>query len=63
MLLDEVMESFPEARAVRVEVAEANKRAVAFYMANGFVQVSRADNRGPAEFGVASLLLERPLIA
>ncbi|TPI30456.1 GNAT family N-acetyltransferase [Mesorhizobium sp. B3-1-9] len=63
MLLDEVMESFPEARAVRVEVAEANKRAVAFYMANGFVQVGRADNRGPAESGIASLLLERPLIA
>ena len=63
MLLDEVMESFPEARAVRVEVAEANKRAVAFYLANGFTQIDRADNRGPDQSGIASLILERSLIA
>lgn len=62
MLLDEVMESFPEARAVRVEVAEANERAIAFYVANGFVEIRRADNRGPDQSGIASLFLERSLI-
>ncbi|MER9653000.1 GNAT family N-acetyltransferase [Mesorhizobium sp. M0152] len=38
MLLDEIIESFPEARAVRLEVEERNTRAVAFYEANGFLR-------------------------
>ena len=37
MLLDEVIESFPEASAIRLEVEERNARAIAFYTANGFV--------------------------
>ena len=38
MLLDEVIESFPEARAIRLEVEEQNIRAIAFYEANGFLR-------------------------
>ncbi|WP_296745653.1 GNAT family N-acetyltransferase [Mesorhizobium sp.] len=38
MLLDEVIESFPEARTISLEVEEKNTKAVAFYEANGFVR-------------------------
>jgi len=38
MLLDEVIESFPEARAIRLEVEEQNIRAIAFNEANGFLR-------------------------
>lgn len=38
MLLDEIIESFPEARAIRLEVEQQNTRAVAFYEANGFTR-------------------------
>ena len=37
MLLDEVIESFPEGRAIRLEVESTNGRAVAFYEGQGFV--------------------------
>ena len=38
MLLDEIIESFPEADAIRLEVEARNTRAIAFYEANGFVR-------------------------
>ena len=36
MLLDEILNCFPEAETVRLEVEEANVRAIAFYEAYGF---------------------------
>ncbi|TPK82636.1 MULTISPECIES: GNAT family N-acetyltransferase [unclassified Mesorhizobium] len=63
MLLDEVIESFPEARAIRLQVAEQNRRAVAFYLGNGFVQIGRTDNHGSGQSGIAELILERSLSA
>ena len=40
MLLDEVIDSFPEASAISVEVEERNAKAVAFCEANGFVRTA-----------------------
>ncbi|TPN80920.1 GNAT family N-acetyltransferase [Mesorhizobium sp. CU2] len=60
MLLDEVIESFPEARRIRLEVEEKNTRAVAFYEANGFRSAgSTADCGGNS--GLPALVLEKRL--
>jgi ribosomal protein S18 acetylase RimI-like enzyme len=59
MLLDEVIESFPEAHAIRLEVEEKNTRAIAFYEANGFVRVSNDREQGRSETPV--LVYERAL--
>lgn len=40
MLLDEVIDSFPEARAIRAEVEAQNSKAIAFYEANGFARTA-----------------------
>ncbi|MEW6632842.1 MAG: GNAT family N-acetyltransferase [Pseudomonadota bacterium] len=45
MLLDEVIESFPEASTIRLEVEEKNTKAVAFYEANGFVRTEEVGVR------------------
>lgn len=57
MLLDEIIESFPEARAIRLEVEEQNIRAIAFYEANGFV---RSGDIGEHAAG-RTLIYRRPL--
>ncbi|MFD1983237.1 GNAT family N-acetyltransferase [Mesorhizobium newzealandense] len=59
MLLDEVIESFPEARAIRLEVEEQNTRAIAFYEANGFV---RSSDVGEQASGKPMLVYRRPLV-
>jgi ribosomal protein S18 acetylase RimI-like enzyme len=61
MLLDEVIASFPEAHVLRLEVEEKNAKAVAFYLANGFVQSSRTENCGRDESGIPALIFERRL--
>lgn len=43
MLLHEIEDSFFESELLRVEVDERNVRAVAFYLGQGLVEVSRAD--------------------
>jgi len=59
-LLDEVEASFPEANTLRVEVEEANKPAIAFYRAKGFVPAgSTADCGGGS--GLPALIFEKPL--
>jgi ribosomal protein S18 acetylase RimI-like enzyme len=60
MLLDEIIESFPEARAIRLEVEEQNKRAIAFYEANGFVRYGDAGEHTSAS-GEPTLVYRRPL--
>lgn len=58
LLLDEVIDSFPEARLIRLEVEPENDRAIAFYRACGFVE--QGSKPGPDGSGT-SLVMERPL--
>lgn len=55
LLLDEVESCFPEATKVRLEVEEANEKAVAFYLSQGFAKVGMA-TPGPAA------IYERPIV-
>jgi ribosomal protein S18 acetylase RimI-like enzyme len=59
MLLDEIIESFPDATLYRLEVEEANARAIGFYMSQGFVQSGRTANCGAGQSGIPALLFER----
>jgi ribosomal protein S18 acetylase RimI-like enzyme len=61
MLLDEILNCFPEAETVRLEVEEANARAIAFYEAYGFKQTGRTANCGGGQSGIPALVMERPL--
>ena len=61
MLLDEVLNSFPEAETARLEVEEANARAIAFYEAYGFTHAGRTENVGNTKSGIPALVMERPL--
>ncbi len=56
-LFNEIAGSFPQANRVRVEVEEANTRAVDFYVGFGFARVGTSDGG----MGLAALVLERPL--
>lgn len=60
MLLDEIIESFPEARAIRLEVEQQNARAVAFYEANGFVR-SGDGGKHIGVLGKPTLIYLKPL--
>lgn len=62
MLLDEVESSFPEAQRVRLEVEEANLKAHAFYLAQGFAKVGSTANCGKADSGIAATIFERPIV-
>ncbi|WP_274628953.1 GNAT family N-acetyltransferase [Arvimicrobium flavum] len=42
MLLEEVISSFPDARAIRLEVEPENERAIGFYESQGFASSSEA---------------------
>lgn len=57
LLLDEVIDSFPEAHLIRLEVEPENGRAVAFYKACGFVETGSVSSLGGSE----ALVMERPL--
>ena len=61
MLLDEILNCFPEAELVRLEVEEANARAIAFYEAYGFAHTGRTANVGHTNSGIPALVMERPL--
>ncbi|WP_457153305.1 N-acetyltransferase family protein [Mesorhizobium sp. P5_C1] len=61
MLLDEVIESFPEARAIRLEVEEQNIRAIAFYEANGFLRSADVGEHAGA-LGHPTLVYIRTLV-
>ena len=57
LLLDEVESCFPDAGTVRLDVVEANERAVLFYQAQGFAQVGEDERDGERH-----LILERPIV-
>ena len=59
MLLDEIIESFPDATLFRLEVEEANTRATGFYVSQGFVQSGRIANCGAEQSGIPALIFER----
>jgi ribosomal protein S18 acetylase RimI-like enzyme len=56
-LFSEIAGSFPQATRIRVEVEEANARALDFYIALGFARVGASDGG----LGLAAVVLERPL--
>jgi ribosomal protein S18 acetylase RimI-like enzyme len=60
-LLDEILDDFPDARAIRLEVEQANSRAIAFYKVYGFEQAGRTGNCGVAGSGIPALVFERAL--
>ena len=62
LLLDEIETAFPEAGKVRLEVEEANARAVAFYVAQGFSETGRTANCGAGDSGIPALVFERPIV-
>jgi len=59
MLLDEIVESFPDATLFRLEVEEANDRAIGFYRSQGFEQTGRTENCGAEQSGIPALIFER----
>jgi ribosomal protein S18 acetylase RimI-like enzyme len=61
MLLDEIEDSFPDARTLRLEVEAANVSALAFYRANGFVEAGATANCGAAQSGIPALVFEKAI--
>ena len=59
MLLDEIIESFPDAELFRLEVEQANTKAIGFYMSQGFLQTSRTENCGAENSSLPALIFER----
>lgn len=62
MLLDEVVESFPDANMITLEVDPDNAKAIAFYEAQGFVHVGATPHCGGDELALPALIYERRLI-
>ena len=62
LLLDEIEGCFPDADKVRLEVEEANMRAVAFYVAQGFAKVGRTQSCGRPDSGIPADIYERPIM-
>ncbi|MGB8818082.1 MAG: GNAT family N-acetyltransferase [Rhizobiaceae bacterium] len=60
-LLEAVFDSFPEARAFRLEVDAGNPRAAAFYARHGFRETGRTPNCGQHGSGMASAIMEKRL--
>lgn len=61
MLLDEIMNCFPDAELIRLEVEAANSRAIAFYKDFGFAEAGRTGDCGVAGSGIPALVFERRL--
>ena len=60
-LLEECFESFPEAKAFRLEVDEQNPRAAAFYGQFGFRETGRIANCGHDGSGMPAIVMEKRL--
>ena len=58
-LLEECFESFPEAKAFRLEVDEQNPRAVSFYGRFGFRETGRTANCGREGSGMPAIIMEK----
>jgi ribosomal protein S18 acetylase RimI-like enzyme len=62
LLLDEIEGCFPDADKVRLEVEEANAKAIAFYLAQGFAKIGRTESCGRPDSGIAADIYERPIM-
>lgn len=62
LLLDEIETAFPEAGTVRIEVEDANARAVAFLIAQGFSEIGRTPDHGGAGASVPGTIYERAIV-
>ena len=60
-LLIEMESAFPMAAKMRLEVEEANAKAIAFYENQGYRQVDRTDNCGSRDSGIPALILEKQI--
>lgn len=58
-LLVEVETCFPDVRKIRLEVEEANDRAVRFYGDNGFRQVGATPDCGVKGSGIPAVIMEK----
>lgn len=62
ILLMEIENSFPDAEKLRLEVDEANRQAVQFYLARGFVESGKTANCGAEQSGIPAMIFEKLLI-
>jgi ribosomal protein S18 acetylase RimI-like enzyme len=60
-MLNEIVEAFPEARTLRLEVEAANRQALGFYRSKGFSELSSTQNCGEDQSGIPALILEKAL--
>lgn len=60
-LLDEIIEAFPEAKSLRLEVEAGNTAAVSFYKSKGFAEFSGTQNCGEDQSGIPALVLAKTL--
>lgn len=60
--IQEIIECFPEAVKIVLEVDEANDGAIGFYMAGGFSVIGKTANCGKAGSGIPALIMEFPII-
>jgi ribosomal protein S18 acetylase RimI-like enzyme len=60
-LLVEMESAFPSAARMRLEVEEANTKAIDFYRRNGYRQVGRTENCGSQDSGISALIFEKGL--
>lgn len=58
-LLIEIEACFPDVRKIRLEVEEANDRAVEFYGRNGFKQVGKTPDCGVKGSGIPAIIMEK----
>jgi ribosomal protein S18 acetylase RimI-like enzyme len=61
LMLDEIIEAFPEAKSLRLEVEAANRQAVAFYRSKGFAEFSNTQHCGEDRSGIPALILAKIL--
>ncbi len=61
LLLTEIIDCFPQAKHIRLEVEETNHKAVSFYERKGFVETGRTANCGRDDSGIPALVFERQL--
>ena len=61
LLLTEIIDCFPQAKRIRLEVEETNHQAVAFYERKGFSETGRTANCGRSDSGIPALIFEREL--
>lgn len=62
MLLDEIESCFSGAKTLRLEVEEANGKAVAFYLSHGFAKTGGTENCGAEDSAIPAAIYERPIL-